>query len=761
MSRKNIKKSAKKTNFDAELSSLDDEPSINTSLNDAAMGIESVGITAEAAETTGAELGEVNVMRAERADSPDELQKTADSCIEQKEFAKNAEKTSRMSSANYLKAKSADFLRKLGKIAQSCDDQLEYFRKSVSEMLDSVYALSVRTASRIQTRMRAAHRAHDRFRRNNWMLRRLIMSEKAMNKIKESQFAEAAETLTAFEKSAAVRFDALRMKGRKLVKKYEAFVDSAIQYFIEHRKKCTIAAGTVMMFMVAFAITINAATVYNYSYHGTQLGTVKNKTEIKEAVAQVPESVDTNVNVAVDPEVDVTYTKELKFSANTDTAETAADKIANVDNLTGDGYSIIVDGKTAALVDSEETANKILEQVKLYYCTVDSEGNKVVDGVPVDESSIDSESSSITSTESDLSSDLNKVAALHSIIDAASVSSEVPQSDAAASAGTPAQAVADNVQRQMEDEQAQGISEPSQQDTQGAQDAGEADPKAQAVDAASAVLTEGSEIGDSGHPLVFSTEVAPDDLIFDEEVKIEPVVANVDAFSDYDTASKVFLNDDGSSKLLTVSTSEIQIFTRTVEFETVYEDDASMYEGETKVKTEGVNGTSRVTAQIYRVNGEEIARDILSEIVIEEPVDQVILKGTKEKPTTDPTGSFICPANGRFSSGFGARWGRKHQGIDIAGAYGSNILAADGGTVIYAGYNSGGYGNLVKIDHGNGYVTYYGHNSSLCVSVGDKVAKGQVIAKMGSTGRSTGNHCHFEIRKGGTPVNPTNYISVG
>ena len=484
---------------------------------------------------------------------------------------------------------------------------------------------------------------------------------------------------------------------------------------------------------------------------------MKDKTEIKEAVAQVPESVDTNVNVTVDPEVDVTYTKELKFSANTDTAETAADKIANADNLTGDGYSIIVNGKTAALVDSEETADKILEKVKLYYCTVDNEGNKVVDGVRVDENSIAADSSSVMSTESDLSADQNKVNALHSIIDAASASSDTLHANSAA---VPASVQQDesNAERQAADEQAQGITAQSEQ---AAQDAAETDPEEQAVDAASAILTEGTEIGDSGHPLVFSTEVAPDDLIFDEEVKIEPVVANVDAFSDYETASKVFLNDDGSSKLLTVSTSEIQIFTRTVEFETVYEDDASMYEGETKVKTEGVNGTSRVTAQIYRVNGQEIARDVLSEIVIEEPVDQVILKGTKEKPTTDPTGSFICPASGRFSSGFGARWGRKHQGIDIAGPYGSNIVAADGGTVIYAGYNSGGYGNLVKIDHGNGYVTYYGHNSSLCVSVGDKVAKGQVIAKMGSTGRSTGNHCHFEIRKGGTPVNPTGYISVG
>ena len=141
------------------------------------------------------------------------------------------------------------------------------------------------------------------------------------------------------------------------------------------------------------------------------------------------------------------------------------------------------------------------------------------------------------------------------------------------------------------------------------------------------------------------------------------------------------------------------------------------------------------------------------------PVDQVILRGTKEKPSTEPTGDFIWPTKGgRLSSSYGSRWGRQHKGIDIAAPYGTSVVASDGGTVVYAGYNSSGYGNLIKIDHGNGYMTYYAHNSSLCVSVGDKVAKGQLIAKVGSTGRSTGNHCHFEIRKNGTPVNPYSYV---
>ena len=81
----------------------------------------------------------------------------------------------------------------------------------------------------------------------------------------------------------------------------------------------------------------------------------------------------------------------------------------------------------------------------------------------------------------------------------------------------------------------------------------------------------------------------------------------------------------------------------------------------------------------------------------------------------------------------------------------------DGGTVTFAGW-SGTYGYLVTIDHGNGFVTYYAHNSSLLVSAGDKVYKGQTIARAGSTGRSTGSHCHFEIRVNGTRVNPAAYL---
>jgi hypothetical protein len=116
---------------------------------------------------------------------------------------------------------------------------------------------------------------------------------------------------------------------------------------------------------------------------------------------------------------------------------------------------------------------------------------------------------------------------------------------------------------------------------------------------------------------------------------------------------------------------------------------------------------------------------------------------------------FSWPAIGTLTSRFGRRWGRMHKGIDIAGPVGTPIQAAADGTVIAAGWQSGGYGNLVEVKHSDGTTTRYGHNSKLSVSVGQVVRQGQQIAEMGSTGHSTGSHLHFEIRpSGGSAVNP-------
>ena len=127
-----------------------------------------------------------------------------------------------------------------------------------------------------------------------------------------------------------------------------------------------------------------------------------------------------------------------------------------------------------------------------------------------------------------------------------------------------------------------------------------------------------------------------------------------------------------------------------------------------------------------------------------------------------PTGAasaagFVWPVHGVLTSGFGWRWGRMHEGIDLAVPNGTPVVASAAGTVIVAGW-MGGYGNLVVVDHGNGVATAYGHNTIVAAGVGQSVAQGQLIAYSGNTGNSTGPHVHFEVRINGSPTDPLGYL---
>ncbi len=125
-------------------------------------------------------------------------------------------------------------------------------------------------------------------------------------------------------------------------------------------------------------------------------------------------------------------------------------------------------------------------------------------------------------------------------------------------------------------------------------------------------------------------------------------------------------------------------------------------------------------------------------------------------PGSAGTGTFIWPIAQHWVSGYNfAPW---HPGIDLAAHIGDSVYAIDSGVIIYAGWNNSGYGNLVVIDHGNGWVSYYAHNSVIVVSCGQTVTQGEVISAAGSTGHSTGPHLHFETRFNGVPQNPFNVL---
>lgn len=213
---------------------------------------------------------------------------------------------------------------------------------------------------------------------------------------------------------------------------------------------------------------------------------------------------------------------------------------------------------------------------------------------------------------------------------------------------------------------------------------------------------------------------------------------------------------------LTVRATQMEYYEEDIPYVVEYVDDNTMWEGDTRIISKGAYGRANTSAKVTYEALTEVEREIITQDIFLEPVTEVQARGTLERPTWAPTGSFRWPTSGSITSRYGYRniFGGSsfHGGIDIANSYGTDIVAADGGIVVYAGWNSGGYGNLVQIDHQNGYVTYYGHNSSILVSVGDKVYKGQHIAEMGSTGRSTGNHCHFEVRINGERGNPLNYL---
>lgn len=195
-----------------------------------------------------------------------------------------------------------------------------------------------------------------------------------------------------------------------------------------------------------------------------------------------------------------------------------------------------------------------------------------------------------------------------------------------------------------------------------------------------------------------------------------------------------------------------------IPYEIIEKEDSTIYEGQKRIETKGVCGKKYLNAYITRVNGIITQENIIKSEEITSPTAEVVMVGTKTPPPSVGTKEFIMPASGRLSSTFGRRWGRAHEGIDIAATTGTKIVASDNGVVIEAGFKNNGYGNIVKIDHQNGFITYYAHCSKVYVNEGDVVAKGDRIAAVGNTGRSTGPHLHFEIRENGTPHNPFNYI---
>ena len=229
-------------------------------------------------------------------------------------------------------------------------------------------------------------------------------------------------------------------------------------------------------------------------------------------------------------------------------------------------------------------------------------------------------------------------------------------------------------------------------------------------------------------------------------------VISIDKISDKKECSDLLLQKDA----IAVTSVVNKAIEKEIPFETKTQSDTNLYIGESVTVTEGALGKAAITEEIVYHNGTQKSSRILTENVILPPVTKVVRIGTKEKEVLK-TG-VLYPLEGVISSPFGARWGKMHEGLDIAVSEGTPVLAAECGTVSYVNENAGGYGKFIRIDHGYGIETAYAHLSKIEVSVGQKVNANTRIALSGNTGRSTGPHLHFEITQNDTPLDPIKYL---
>ncbi len=219
------------------------------------------------------------------------------------------------------------------------------------------------------------------------------------------------------------------------------------------------------------------------------------------------------------------------------------------------------------------------------------------------------------------------------------------------------------------------------------------------------------------------------------------------------------------SRTIPIAYTQTMNVTSFIDYSTIKVETSSLNRGVEKVLSRGVIGERTSEVLVTYVDGTEKNRKVLSTAITKLPVPEQIGIGTymaqpkSTKTVLKGSGQFGWPVGGGYiSDHFGGE--RKHKGLDIAAPTGTEIYAAESGTVYRAGFNPGGYGINVIIDHEDGYRTLYGHCSAVVAHAGQYVEKGQLIAYVGSTGDSTGPHCHFEVRINNVCQNPEDYIRV-
>ena len=207
-----------------------------------------------------------------------------------------------------------------------------------------------------------------------------------------------------------------------------------------------------------------------------------------------------------------------------------------------------------------------------------------------------------------------------------------------------------------------------------------------------------------------------------------------------------------------------------IDYETVEVETSSLNVGIRSILVKGERGEKKSKFEVTYIDGRESSRKVLSSVITKNPVTETVGIGTYSAMPDNPqtvylgspltgTGEMSWPVDGGWiSDPFISD--RNHKGLDIAANEGSEIYSAQEGTVVAAGWNSGGYGNVVMIEHDNGYATVYAHMLYVYAVEGQYVSRGQLIGFVGTTGDSTGNHCHFEVRYQGVCLDPTTFLNT-
>lgn len=503
----------------------------------------------------------------------------------------------------------------------------------------------------------------------------------------------------------------LNLKSKGFYTKFKIrsidWLQGSKQWLIRYKIRAAGAAGVAILIAGAMYagnayVQANMNDIYKVYLHNQYIGEVSSPDVVDRLIVEKQKQLnEEHPEVQWEVERDgIRIEKESIYKGQSNDEQTAAVLLDRLE-AKAVGVELVVDGETVAIVKDEETAESILEQVKSAFASAEApDGLTVLSAEPV----------KVSSHDDDVLSEGKPVVKSTRIVEQVELMSrEIQPNDV-----MDEEAVVDMLIK--------GGVKPTQYIVQ------EGDTPsgiAQKLDIPIEVIYSQNQ---DHKDLVERDLIRPGDVL--DVTMMQPAV--------------------------TIETVEEVTDTIAIQYETQYIDDETMRKGQTETVRKGENGIKKVTFEVTRINGLLMEERIIGETIVKEAVPAIVKRGTKVIKG-EGSGSFSWPVvSPQVTSSYGKRWGRQHKGIDII-SKNKSILAADNGVVTFAGEN-GDYGKCIIIDHKNGYETLYAHLSKIHVKEGDIVEKGDKIGTMGTTGRSTGVHLHFEVIVNGVAKNPMSYL---